>query len=259
MPSLRVRTFGGLSVAGDGGREIAIPASCRPVLGYMLVHQRRHVSRGELAEALWSTRDGQRARHCLATALWRLRKGFAAAGVHVDVVDRDTIGIGRATQVWVDAQVFEARIEPRRMLPPELLGPADLRRLRHAVRLYRGDYLTGIDSDWAAFERQRLHDLYCDALAQLMLAHGAASQWRAATTWGRALCRTEPLREDVHRFLMTAAASTGDRAGAIAQYRQCERIIGRELGIEPMPETQALYRCLLGHTPKPETLRPTLR
>jgi DNA-binding SARP family transcriptional activator len=259
MAFLRVRTFGGLSVAGDGCRDILIPASCRPVLGYMLVHRRRHVSRGELAEALWSTRDGQRARHCLATALWRLRKGFAAAGVRVDVVDRDTIGIERGAHVWVDALAFEARIEPRRTVPPEHLGPADLRRLRHAVRLYRGDYLAGIDSDWASFERQRLRDLYCDGLAQLMLAHGAAAEWRAATTWGRTLCRAEPLREDVHRFLMTTAANAGDRAGAIAQYRQCERILGRELGIEPMPETQALYRRLLGSATHGEAIRPSLR
>jgi hypothetical protein len=50
---------------------------------------------------------------------------------------------------------------------------------------------------------------------------------------------------------MRAHALTGNRAKAIAQYRECQRILRAELGVEPMVETQALYRQLVSsNTPE---------
>ena len=46
---------------------------------------------------------------------------------------------------------------------------------------------------------------------------------------------------------------------AIAQYRQCRTVLGREFGVEPMPETQQLYQQVLarrrGNDGKASSLR----
>jgi DNA-binding SARP family transcriptional activator len=145
---------------------------------------------------------------------------------------------------WVDSVAMELRVEPLLRQEPAKLTPHQIARLQRGVGLYRGDYLTGIDHEWAWIERQRLRNLYLDGLYHLTLAYAANSDWPRVLEWGRRLSRDEPLREDVHRLLMRAHASAGNRALAIAQYQLCQRVLQTDLGVEPMPETQALYRIM---------------
>jgi DNA-binding SARP family transcriptional activator len=79
----------------------------------------------------------------------------------------------------------------------------------------------------------------------LTLAYAATSDWPRVLECGRRLNRDEPLREDVHRLLMHAHAFAGNRALAIAQYQLCRSVLQADLGVEPMPETQELYRSLV--------------
>ena len=54
----------------------------------------------------------------------------------------------------------------------------------------------------------------------------------------------ERTREDFHRGLMRAYALMGRADEAIDQYRRCERILREEIGVEPSPRTQALFRAI---------------
>jgi DNA-binding SARP family transcriptional activator len=240
MTRLRVHALGGLTLACVK-RVIPVANSCRPVLGYLLTHRQRNVSRVELAEALWADQPGEQARHCLSTALWRLKRATGAASALI-CVHGEEISVDWTTALWVDCVAFELRVALLLRRQPDSLGIADLSRLERAVRLYRGDYLAGMDQEWAWIERQRLRTLYCDGLYRLITGHAAARRWSEVLHWGRCLTRVEPLREDVHRLLMLAHARTGNRASAIAQFRECERVLAAELGVAPMPETARLHQ-----------------
>jgi DNA-binding SARP family transcriptional activator len=37
----------------------------------------------------------------------------------------------------------------------------------------------------------------------------------------------------------------GDRPAALQQYERCVSVLKRELGIEPLPETRAVYRAIM--------------
>ncbi len=56
----------------------------------------------------------------------------------------------------------------------------------------------------------------------------------------------EPSRESVHRALMGYLAHLGRSDEALAQFDHCRRILARELGVEPMPETERVYRKIRG-------------
>lgn len=245
MSHVRVQALGGFAVAARGGHDIPIAGSCRPVLAYLLTHRQRPVSKVELAETLWSDRDGTHARHCLATALWRIRKVATQHAPSLLMHGSDEIAFDRTAPMWVDSIAMEQRLGALTRRKPDTLSLAELMRIQRGVRLYRGDYLVGMEQEWAWLERQRLRHLYCDGLYQLVMAYGARQEWERVIEWGRLLNRAEPLREDVHRWLMLAGLHTGNRASAMAQYRQCQRVLSSELGVEPMAQTQALYRQLL--------------
>jgi DNA-binding SARP family transcriptional activator len=63
----------------------------------------------------------------------------------------------------------------------------------------------------------------------------------------------------VHRLLMRAHAFAGNRALAIAQYQLCRSVLHAELGVEPMPETQELYRSLVAEETSPPAPAPPAR
>jgi DNA-binding SARP family transcriptional activator len=123
------------------------------------------------------------------------------------------------------------------------------------VAVYGGEFLPQVDDDWALLERQRLRTLYLDSLYQLTAAYAYLNDFARATTYGRRLSAVEPLREDVHRILMRAYVAMGNRGKAIEQYRICQGELGSELGVQPMPETQALFREIVdpdgARTPSP--------
>ena len=54
----------------------------------------------------------------------------------------------------------------------------------------------------------------------------------------------DPLHEPAHRELIRLYAARGDRAAALAQYRECVRTLSRELGVPPLAETTRLYEAI---------------
>lgn len=230
-------------VGRDG--PLPIPHSCHSLLGYLITHRRRPVFRRELAETLWPDHDGNHARRCLSTALWRVKKATNGSTSLLAFPSAEEVSFAWNASRWVDSIALELRLQPLLRLNPASLTSEQLGRLQRGVHLYRGDYLIGTDDEWAWVERQRLRNMYFDGLYHLTLAYTALCDWTRVLEWGRRLSEEEPLREDVQRLLMRAYVSTGNRAKAVAQYRQCRRILQTELAVEPMAETRALYHELI--------------
>lgn len=93
---------------------------------------------------------------------------------------------------------------------------------------------------WLAHQRQA--DL--DALRAALAARAAAAEQEGALATalrcGERLVALEPLSEYGHRRLMRLHYLRGDRAGAIAAFERCERVLKDELGLRPEAETLAL-------------------
>jgi DNA-binding SARP family transcriptional activator len=59
---------------------------------------------------------------------------------------------------------------------------------------------------------------------------------------GRKILEVDPLREEIHREMMRLHVRSGHRALALQQYDACRQLLAAELDVEPMEETQSLYR-----------------
>lgn len=239
---LRVSLFGTIGVADAFGATIEIPASCWPLLVYLLVHRGSKLERGRVAVALWPDSDEFHARRSLSTAVWRLRR-VAALAPHVRADRSEEIAIDEHAPLLVDAEVLRRRYSEFRASGTVDRGPA-LRRLKRAVEAVQEPALPMLDADWAIVKRQQYAELVHDALYSIAAAEFADGRWDQCVHFASRLSILEPLREDVHRLLMRAHLANGNRAKAIQQYRVCQGELGAELGVEPMEETQALYRSL---------------
>lgn len=81
-----------------------------------------------------------------------------------------------------------------------------------------------------------------DALETLM-AHAIEQEtYQIGFDAGQKLLSLEPWAETAYRQLMKLFALNGQRGRALQQYKTCCTILAKELGVEPMAETTALYR-----------------
>ena len=59
------------------------------------------------------------------------------------------------------------------------------------------------------------------------------------------LLSRDSLREEAHAVLIAAYGLSGSRSQVVRQYRRVSAILRAELGVPPLPETEAAYRLAL--------------
>ena len=164
-------------------------------------------------------------------------------GKNLLLAGRETVQINPDYLIWVDVLEFEAQAtQGLASHPPD---PTAIN-----LDLYQGDLLPDLYDDWVITERERYRQLYLDLLLHL------AQHWRSQGEYGRVIdlasrvLAQDPANEAAHQHLMFAHFVTHDRNAALRQYEACVRSLRDELGVDPSPETQALYRRIKS-TPPP--------
>lgn len=148
-------------------------------------------------------------------------------------------------QTWVDADAFESLISSGNGALPGEVETA-IEHYRAAVNLYAGDYLPERRyADWASVEQERLQVLALGTmttLAGLLVDQSPLESVRLA----QRVLAEDPVWEDAYRAQMRAYVAQGNRPLALRTYQQCVEVLGREFGVEPLPETRRLYEEIRG-------------
>lgn len=228
------------SLVGRGERA-AVPDIFWPIIGALLCATNHRMSRVQLCQELWPDSESEVARHRLATVLWRMRRNIACLD-NVLQFDGEHVALMRGRGLWIDALALSRRAAQAMQQPGRFTRRSARLKLHRTLQLYRGDLLARRDSEGIMVERERIRALYLDATYELARAHQRGGEMQLARECCRTLCSVEPLREDAQRLLIEAYAETGCRALAIQQYRDFAQLLADDLGVEPMPETTALFQ-----------------
>jgi DNA-binding SARP family transcriptional activator len=213
------------------------------LLCFLLMHAGETLERDLIAEQLWPGRLPGKARRCLSTALWRLRKTLecmAPSAQSYLLIRSDTLAFNTTAPYWFDVEVFE------RQAAVGLAGPLPCdenhrKALEEALDLYCGDLFEGCYDDWCLADRERLQLLLLQVLKRLQRDFRIRGHFETAISLGLRLLKLDSMQEDVHRELMRCYIDAGQRPLALEQFRHCREILRRELEIEPMSETWRLY------------------
>jgi len=155
---------------------------------------------------------------------------------------RGAIALCPQADVWLDVAEFDRLVGPGLSHAPERLTDGDIDGLERAVLLYKADLLVDLSDDWALRARERYRRSFLNALYRLMQIATIRRQWNDGIGHAQRILDHDALREDVHRDLMQLFVASGQRALALRQFEHCRELLRRELAIQPMRETQALYR-----------------
>ena len=232
---VRVRTLGCMEVEGDP--ECGRWLGRRPgrLLKYLICRRYHAVHARDIAEALWGHAgfvSSGTVRQCVHDLRARLEAGRRDAAGQLVITRQSGYALDRG--VVVDADDFAVHV--RR-------GIAALRRdqreiatvhLRHAVSMYRGDFLSDESpADWARPERERLREHMEDALAALAELYLAAGDRSTATLCLRRLAEMRPFDVGTHRRLLTVLLSQGRHSHAWRCYEAFGARLDREFAMTP--------------------------
>ena len=230
-PPLKIHLLGPLEVMVAGGPVVVDTRKALAIVA-LVAADGRPFARDELAAMFWPDADDQAARGALRRTLSTLRTAVGEAGLRIE---RTRVALDP------DVEVDLATIE-------HLSRSSERADLEAAAALARGPFLAGFavrDSpafdDWQVARASRIEravgELF-DRLAEVRLASGDLA---GAAEAARRRVELDPLDEGGQRRLIGLLAQSGDRAGAIGQYRSLVALFDRELGVPPLRETTDLY------------------
>jgi adenylate cyclase len=240
---LELRLLGRFSLR-RGDQPIALHGQRpRALLAFLACSAGTPYARERLLGLLWGDRFEEQARQSLRQTLSALRKVLGPA-----VIDADRDQVRLKESFASDVSRFLA-----------LVSGSDRDRLHEAVELYQDDLLAGFSleetafTEWLMGERARLRDLLLRALDTLMEHNGAEPEQLLA--YARRAVALDPYRERAHRQLLRALAATGRRGDALSHYRELERRLHSDLGVDPEAATrevfEAVRRGAIGPSPPP--------
>jgi peptide/nickel transport system substrate-binding protein len=221
----------------------------RLLFAYLVAEQGRAVPRDELAEAIWGEEPPTTWDKALTVVASKLRSllaetGFDGAGALTGAFGCYRLTVPEGTWVDVIAATSAAREAE------EALARGDVDQAKAgaslAARLVHEPFLPGEAGEWVQGKRRQLADVRgraLNTLAEACLRSGDAPE---AAKWAEQAIVLAPFRETGYRRLMEAHVVAGDRAEGLRVYERCRRLLAEELGAYPSPETESIYRELLG-------------
>lgn len=246
MP-LGIQLLGPPQIQLEGAPVTAGRRAVVALLSYLSVteieHPGQRSSRDSLAELLWTDYDPVKGLANLRHTLWEVTKFIGEGWV---IASHEAISMNPKADLTLDVAGFQSLLRQAAGRPaPALRIPL----LAEAAKLYRDEFMAGFSlregagfNEWVLDRAEGLRRELAAALGQLVEDYGALDQAQSAIPYAQRLVELDPLNEAAHRRLMQLHALTDQPAAAIRQYQALEKLLRKELNLDPQPETRELYK-----------------
>ena len=226
MTSLQIHLLGDFTLKHDGELITAvISRRLQSVLAYLLLQNSTPQLRHYLAYQLWPDSTERQARNNLRKALHQLRRALPDVD-HLLYVDEQVVQWRPRIAYFLDIAEFESKLSQAKAIAPDDLT-GEQRSLEEAVALYHGDLLPGCYDEWIMPTRERLRQLFMEALERLTWLAEEQREYATAVRHAQHLLQYDPFHETTYRHLMRLYMLDGNRASALRTtmivLRSCKR------------------------------------
>jgi DNA-binding SARP family transcriptional activator len=238
---LSIRLLGGFQVDTDDVLKTDIKSDkVRALLAFLAVEADRSHPRESLAWLLWPDSSHQAAQTNLRSTLANLRKV-----IHDQDTSPPRLFISRETIQFNQASDSSLDVSALLMLPVKPLCEAtQIGQLEHTLALYKGEFLHGFSlkdsppfEEWTLLKREQISRRVIELLLELASFYEQHCEFEQAQAYARKIVELEPWNEEAHQQLMRVLAAGGQRSAALTHFEACQRILAKELGVEPSQET----------------------
>lgn len=209
-------------------------------LFFLLLAHPEGLTKEEIGETFWPDSSTAELKLRFKNTIYRLRH---AVGKDVIQFQGESLYLfNRGMDYEYDVEAFMKEIALA-----EKAG-SDKQKVVHyqnALKFYKGPFLPDLDETWAVVERERLYQMYMEALLRLARLYVAERDFETALVYCQRALDEDPCQEAAHRIAMQIYAEMGNRALIIRQYEQCRLALLNEVDAPPSPQTQSLYETLI--------------
>jgi DNA-binding SARP family transcriptional activator len=211
-----------------------------PRLLFFFALDRPLVTRADICQAFWPELPLDQAVNVFHVTKRRLHK---ALGFDVLVHEGGHYRVNPALNLQYDVLDFVGSlVEGRGAQSAE----EAVQHWQAAIDMYRGNYLQGHSDPWIVERRGDFREGYLEALTELARLRENEGQDEAALGLFLRAVSEAFNREDLHREVIRLYGKLGRRSEAAEHYQKLEADLNEKYGIEPSPETQAIYQEVIG-------------
>lgn len=251
MNHLRFSVLGPVR-AWDSAGEIRLgPPQQQAVLATLILAEGTPVSVNALADAVWAGSAPATAVGTMRSHVYRLRRALEPACTSASSAIRsrgDCYSLATTVQNC-DLKAFRSLMSKAERARREGCPRDVARHLGHALALFRGEALQGLGGPRAAAHRHVLEHLRLQAQTDRLAAEMELGSTTAAAVDLQQLIARHPFDERLRKLLMLALYRSGRQAAGLAVYSDVQRLLARELGVDPGPELQEMHQRVLRADP----------
>ncbi len=218
---------------------------------YLVLEQRRTVSRDELADALWGDEAPDGWGISLNAVISRLRATLKPISERTDLEIQGSAG-GYHLHLPAGAFVDFERARFGLHLAETALAQGDvpqaLSEARVALEIAARGFLPGESLPWVERRRRQLQDIQIHAAECMATSELRRGEYLRAEREAESLLVIDPVNETAYRILMLTAAALGNRAGIARAMTQCRTMLRDIVDTTPSLETQQLFQKLTRET-----------
>jgi LuxR family maltose regulon positive regulatory protein len=251
ITDLTINTLGFVDIFRDRSKPFAADAwttrRARDIFCYIATSKHRRVEKDVLIEAFWGEDELSTIEKNFHPTISHIRKALNSRQSFKQnfLVFRDgAYQLNPELSFSIDTEEFEkyllAAEKAKREKDTEQLRVV----LEAAYDLYRGEFMAGVYDDWAEERRHYYLEQYARVLNALAKLAFSERRWSKAIKFAGDILKADPFREDAHRIIMRTHAAQGKRASVIEQFEDLQKLLKKELGVEPAPETRKIFQEL---------------
>lgn len=249
MSKLNIFMLGKFNIQRDHGPRPELKSGrVVELLCYLLLNRERPLVREVVADNLWSDMPANQSRSYLRKTLWQLQTaleyGEERKEMGIILADQDWLQINPMADYWLDVAKFEQAFNLVRGVAGRNLDQETARWLEQSTKLYKGNLLENLYSEWIIYERERLQYHFLAMTEKLLSYYEIQGDYEKGIMFGEKILRLDRARERTHRRMMRLYSLLGDRTSAIRQYDRCVAALAEELEVEPSRNTRLLWELI---------------
>ncbi|WP_135549956.1 response regulator [Paenibacillus cymbidii] len=231
--------FGGFLLVGSDPADGYVSwrtGKAQELMAYLFLKRGQEISKWEIIDALWPDCSEVQSFSNLHTTIYQVRKTLKSYAVAAGISYRHSHYRFEAEDLASDVAQFASLA-----FAETPITAANAEMYEQCLGLYKGDLFGSWSYPWCLQTREMYRQRFA-ALAKRLGVYFLGSGDRGkAMQHIRQLIDMQPLDEEAYEMAMRIDLDMKNQAAFIARYRQLERVLHAELGIQPDERIRKLF------------------
>lgn len=252
ITDLTINMLGPVEISRDPARPFAADAwttkRARDILCFIASRRHRRASKDSIIDTFWGEADFDAVEKNFHPTVSHIRKALNSNQPLKQnfLLYRDgDYQLNPSFSYVIDTEEFDRLVAEGEAARRAGQHEQYLEAFEKALVLYRGEFMQSGFDEWVDEQRSYYREQYLRILESLASTAEKSKEWPRALDLCQRILRDDSFREDIHCTVMRTHAALGNRAAVKEQYETLGRLLRDELGVEPVAETQKIYRALM--------------